>query len=70
MASEPNLVAKCALMAACTMENLASYRLDPARGQTQHAMITITSKLEDAFVVDQVQLLTLEQALPAKASFI
>ena len=32
-------------------------------------MVTITSKLDDALVVDQVQLLSQESAMQAKASF-
>ena len=66
---DPHLAAKYTLMATCTIDNLAAYRLDPVRGQKQHAMVTITSKLDDALVVDQVQLLSQESAMQAKASF-
>ena len=66
---DAHLAAKYTLMATCTLDNLAAYRLDPVRGQKQHAMVTITSKLDDALVVDQVQLLSQESAMQAKASF-
>ena len=66
---DAHLAAKYTLMATCTLDNLAAYRLDPVRGQKQYAMVTITSKLDDAFVVDQVQLLSQESAMQVKASF-
>ena len=54
--------------AICTMENLPNYRLDPPRGGEQHALVTISDKIGDTFVLDQVQLLSQEEANQAAAS--
>ena len=43
-------------------------RLDAVRGKPQHALITITAKDGDVFIVDQVQLLYEEQAGQAKVA--
>ena len=70
MASDDShLATNYTLMATCTMDTLAAYRLDPVRGQKQHAVVTITSKLDDTFIVDQVQLLSEARAMEAKAPF-
>ena len=49
---------------------MTSYRLDPSRGKVQYAMITVTGKADDVFVVELVQLLTPEEAMNAKASLL
>ena len=59
---------KFILSSTCTLENLTAYTLEAPRGGTQHALVTITSKIEDLFVVDQVQLLSADQAAQAKQS--
>jgi hypothetical protein len=69
MASDDkHLAAEHTLSATCAMSNLPTYRLDPARGKNQHALVAITSKVDDAFVVEQVQLLNAESAEQAKES--
>ena len=50
------------------MENVTAYKLDPPRGKAQHALVTITGKSSDAFVVDHVQHLTPDEASQAKES--
>jgi Mrp family chromosome partitioning ATPase len=50
------------------LENLTAYKLDAPRGGTQHALVTITSKIDDVFVVYQVQHLSADQAAQAKQS--
>ena len=57
-----------ALSAVCTMENLPTYRLDPPRGNAQHALVTISALVGDTFVVDRVQLLSQDEAVSAAAS--
>ena len=59
---------KYTLSAMCTLENLPAYRLDPPRGGCQHALVTITCKTADAFIVESVQLLNAEEALLASHS--
>ena len=59
---------KFVLSSTCTLENLTNYKLDPPRGGTQAALVTITGKIDDVFVVDQVQLLTADEAAKAKQS--
>ena len=54
--------------AICTMENLTAYRLDPPRGGAQHALVTISAKIDDTFIIDQVQLLSADEAAKAAAS--
>ena len=54
----------------CTMENMPHYRLDPSRGKCQYAMVTVTGKADDIFVVELVQLLTPEEAMDAKTSLL
>ena len=56
------------ISAICTMENLPGYRLDPPRGHAQHALVTLSARMEDTFIADQVQLLSPEQVEPAKNS--
>ena len=45
---------KFVLSSTCPMETVTSFKLDPPRGKAQHALVTITAKLGDAFVVDHV----------------
>ena len=53
----------------CTLENLVSYRLDPTRQSTsQCALVSITNKVNDTFVVESVQLLSEEEAQKAETS--
>ena len=61
---------KHTLSAMCTLTNLPQYRLDPPRGGTQHALVTVTAKANDAFVVESVQLLTPDEAAQSKKSMI
>ena len=61
---------KHTLSAICTLTNLPQYRLDPPRGGIQHALVTITAKTEDSFVVESVQLLSSDEADQAKQSLL
>ena len=44
----------------CTAENLTQYKLDPPRGQKQHAVVSITDVAAGLFVVETVQLVSSE----------
>lgn len=59
---------KFVLSSTCHVENITSYKLDPPRKGAQFALVTITNKLNDVFVVDYVQHLTPEEASSAKVS--
>ena len=48
------------------MDSLTSYKLDPPRGGAQCALVTITSKIDDVFVVEHVQHLSPSEAEAAK----
>ena len=50
------------LSSTCMLESVTQYRLDPPRGGCTYALVTITAKAGDAFVVEQVQLLANEAA--------
>ena len=54
----------------CAMDNMPSYRLDPSRGKAQYAMVTVTGKVDDVFVVELVQLLSEEEARNASTSLL
>ena len=57
------------LTAICTMENLASYRLDPPRGGPRYAIVTIVECTTDGFIVESVQLIaTADEAKSASES--
>ena len=56
------------LSSICTLDNLPAYRLDPPRGKEQYALVTITAKVEDTFVVEHVQLLDESRAEKAVQS--
>ena len=49
---------------------MTSYRLDPPRGKVQYAMITVTGKADDVFVVELAQLLSTEEATNANTSLL
>ena len=53
--------AKFVLCSICRAENVISLNLDPPHKGVQYALVTITSKLKDAFVVDQVEHLSAKQ---------
>ena len=59
---------KVVLSSICTMENERGYRLDPICEAPQNALVIITNQTDDIFVVEQVQLLTTEQATQAATS--
>ena len=61
---------KHTLSAMCTLINLPQYRLDPPRGGSQHALVTVTAKTDDSFVVESVQLLSSDEAAEAKQSLL
>ena len=44
----------------CTADNLTQYKLDPPRGQKQHALVTITDVAAGQFVVETVELVSSE----------
>ena len=56
------------LSSTCPVDNVTSYKLIPPCGKAQHALVTITGKPDDAFIVDQVQHLTPDEATDAKES--
>ena len=59
---------KFVLSSTCPLETVTSFKHDPPRGKAQHALVTITAKVGDAFVVEHVQHLSEEEALQAKES--
>lgn len=59
---------KFTLTAVCTLDNLPQYRLDPPRRGVQYALISVTSMMQDTFIVDQVQLLSEEEGNAATVS--
>ena len=59
---------KFVLCSTCRAENFISLRLDPPHKGAQYALVTITSKLKDAFVVDQVEHLSAKQIGEARKS--
>ena len=61
---------KHTLSAICTMGNLPQFRLDPPRAGTQAALVTLTAKTDDSFVVESVQLLSSDEAAQAKQSLL
>ena len=58
------------LSSMCTLDNLPAYRLDPPRGGTVHALVTVTGQVDDVFVVEHVQILSAEEAVMAKSSLL
>ena len=63
---DEHLAARHTLSSICSLDNLPQCRLDPVRNRPQYAMVTITAKVEETFIVDQVQLLDKEAADHAK----
>ena len=61
---------KHTLSAICTLDNLPQYRLDPPRGGTQAALVTVTAKTDVSLVVESVQLLSSDEAAQAKESLL
>lgn len=57
---------KFTVSSTCTLDNLSSYRMDPPRGGAQYALVTITGKADDVYVVELVQLLSPADAVIAK----
>ena len=49
---------------------MPQYRLDPPRGGTQDALVTLTAKTDVSFVVESVQLLSSHEAAQAKQSLL
>ena len=49
---------------------MPAFRLDPLRGKAQCALVTVTGKAGDVFVVDLVQPLDAEDAANTKASLL
>ena len=68
LASESNK--RFTISSTCTLENASSYRLDPPRGGAQYAMVTVTGKADDVFVVELVQQLSKEEAVIARTSLL
>ena len=68
----PDAPATYVLSSTCHKDNISAYKLDPSRGSDtgQHALVTITAKAGDAYVVDQVQQLSPDQAALAKVSLL
>ena len=58
------------LTAMCTADNLTRYKLDPPRGQKQHALVPITDVAAGVFVVETVQLVSQEDVNALMTSMI
>merc|ERR1711924_183114 len=58
------------LSAICTLSNLPQYRLDPPRGGNQNALVVVTAKTDDSFVVESVQFLSSDEAAVVKQSML
>jgi hypothetical protein len=68
---EPNASAqnsKFVLSSTCPVGNVTSYKLDPPRGSAQYALVTITGKIGEVFVVEKVQQLPEKEAKDAQES--
>ena len=61
---------KHALSAICTLSNLPQYRLDPPRGGNQDALVIVTAKTDDSFVIESVQFLNSDEAAQVKQSML
>ena len=61
---------KHTLSAICTLSNLPQYRLDPPSGGHQDALVIVTAKTEDSFVIESVQFLNSEEAAQVKHSLL
>ena len=58
------------LSSICTLSNLPQYRLDPPRAGKQNALVMITAKSEDSFVVESVQFLNSDEVAEVKQSLL
>ena len=54
--------------AVCTTADMLKYRLDPPKNKTRYALITITNKTDDNFVIESVHPLEEDEAKVAKRS--
>ena len=61
---------KHTLSAICSLSNMPQYRLDTPRGGNQAALVIITGKTEDAFVIESVQPLSSDAAAQVKMSLL
>ena len=61
---------KHTLSAICTLSNLPQYRLDPPRGGSQAALVIVTAKTDDSFVIESVQFLSSDEANEVKKSLL
>ena len=61
---------KHTLSAICTLSNLPQYKLDPPRGGNQDALVIVTAKTEDSFVIESVQFLNSDEAAQVKQSLL
>ena len=61
---------KHTLSAICTLSNLPQYRLDPPRGGNQDALVIVTAKTDDSFVIESVQFLNSDEAAQVKQSLL
>ena len=61
---------KHTLSAICTLSNMPQYKLDPPRGGNQAALVIITGKTKDSFVLESVQPLSSEAAAQVKLSLL
>ena len=61
---------KHTLSAICTLSNLPQYRLDPPRGGNQDALVIVTAKTDDSFVIESVQFLKSDEAAQVKQSLL
>ena len=59
---------KHTLSAICTLSNLPQYKLDPPRGGNQEALVIVTAKTEDSFVIESVQFLNSDEAVLAQVA--
>ena len=70
-ADAPTSEQEFTLTTMCTADNLTQYKLDPPRGQKQHALVTITDMVKEGeFVVETVQLVTQEHVNALTTSMI
>ena len=61
---------KHTLSAICMLSNLPQYRLDPPRGGNQDALVIVTAKTDDSFVIESVQFLNSDEAAEVKQSML
>ena len=59
---------KYTLSALCTVSNLAQYKLDPPRGSHQDALVSISGKDDETYIIENVVLLSKEDSVKVKES--